>query len=170
MPRLKSCGHLMLEGGRRHLPASFLPLLSCLCSLSPDKVGTRSSSSASSECLPYIAEELPQPAWSHCSMARPTSLFLYAFHRLDYLPPCQDLLPKPCAPLSPLPLLVLFLSPYPHPAFFSPQHPELGVQHRSEGGGGHTQLLHSQHGTTEPAVVNCTHSASDVSIASPSIF
>lgn len=156
----------MFEGGRRQLPASFLPLLSCLCSLSPDKVGSSSSSSASSERLPYIAEELLPPAWSHCSMTRPTSLFLYAFHLLDYLSPCQNLLPKPCAPHYPLPLLLLLLSAYPHPLFCSLQRPELGVQHGS-GGGGCAQLLHSQHGTTELAVVICTHSALDVSIPSP---
>lgn len=57
--------------------------------------GSSSSSSASAGGLLYVAEALPQPAWSCCCMARPTSLFLCAFHLLDYLLPCKDLLPRP---------------------------------------------------------------------------
>lgn len=138
----------MLEGGRRQLPASLLPLFSWLCSLSSDKVAGRTSSSISDsrDYLPYIDAEIPQPAWSHCSMAIPMSLFLYAFLLFHYLLPGQDFLPKDSflMPHSPSLAAVSSLPLVPSPLLF-PQLSELGIQHRSEGRDGCALLMHSWH-------------------------
>lgn len=138
-----SCSRLMLEGGRRQLPASFLPLLSCLCSLSPDKVaggkqqqqlGQRWRSAlrrwgASSDSLELLLhgqanKSLPlriSSAWLPTPMQGPPS--------------------KACAPCSSLPLL--FLLPYP-PLTLAPCHlPELGVKSSAAGRVDSAQFPHN---------------------------
>lgn len=153
----------MLEGGRRQLPASLLPLFSWLCSLSSDKVAGRTSSSISDsrDYLPYIDAEIPQPAWSHCSMAIPMSLFLYAFHLLHCLLPGQDFLPKGLCASLPFPCYCVFspLSPFPS---FIPSALWAGYPAQIRGKrwlcASHAQLA------WEPSEVGCIYSVSDLSI------
>lgn len=152
LPRLESCRHLMLEGGRRQLPGSFLPLFSWLCSLSSDKVAGRTSSSISDrEDLPYRTSWASLEPLQHGHANEPLPL---CFSSASLPPPRPGLPPKGlCTSCSPSFSTLPFLPLPPIPLCF-PQCPELGAQHRSGGRDGCAHLLHIWQGNHQKLVAS----------------